>query len=288
MTTVSFPGLGIGTLNLSQEIVLFGHVHIHWYGVIIAIALLVGVRVALMRAKRQQLDTECVYDLALLATPVAIIFARLYYVLFNFDLYKANPIKILYIWEGGIAIYGAVIGAVLTVFLYAKIKNINVGNLFDMGCVALILGQAIGRWGNFVNGEAYGVATDLPWRMVLTETFNGAVIQTVAHPTFLYESIWDFCGFLLLWNYEKRKRFHGEVFLLYILWYGIGRAFIEGLRTDSLYLGSIRISQLVAILSAAFAAVLIAIKRKKYKNVPLVYSNSDAKEEENVREASDD
>ena len=275
MNSIRFPGLGIHLQIDPVALTLFGK-PIYWYGLIIALALLAGIVVALIRSKRQGISADNVYDLALFATPAAIICARLYYVIFNFDLYRDNPIEILYVWNGGIAIYGAVIGAVATALLYAKIKKLNVGNLFDMGCVALMLGQSIGRWGNFVNGEAYGVATDLPWRM----TVNG----TLAHPTFLYESLWTLAGFILLWHYEKRKRFHGEVFLMYVLWYGIGRAWIEGLRTDSLFLGTIRISQLVAILSAAVAAVLIAVKRKKHKNVPVVYPEP----EEKTDEKSDD
>lgn len=278
MTVVSFPGLGIDSITINRvAFTLFGR-PIYWYGLIIAAALLAGVCVALLRAKRQQLSPDHVYDLALLATPIAVVCARLYYVIFNFSRYKDNPIEILYVWEGGIAIYGAVIGAVATAYLYARVRKINVGNLFDMGCIALILGQAIGRWGNFINGEAYGVATDLPWRMAI----NG----TLAHPTFLYESLWNLAGFFLLWNYEKRKRFHGEVFWMYVLWYGVGRAWIEGLRTDSLYLGTIRISQLVAILSAVAAVIFIIMKRKKYKGTPVVYDA--LKTEETNDEKSDD
>lgn len=276
MTVVSFPGLGIESLRIDPVAFTLFDRPVYWYGLIIAVALLAGVCVALVRAKRQHLSADNVYDLALFATPIAVICARLYYVIFNFEQYRDNPIKMLYIWEGGIAIYGAVIGAVATAYLYARIKKINVGNLFDMGCIALILGQSIGRWGNFINGEAYGVATELPWRM--------AVNGVLAHPTFLYESLWTLAGFFLLWNYEKRKRFHGEVFLMYVLWYGIGRAWIEGLRTDSLMLGTVRVSQLLAILSAAAAVVMILIKRKKYKNVPLAYPEL---EEEKTNEKSD-
>ncbi len=276
MTEVSFPGLGIKTIAIDPVAFELFNRPIYWYGLIIALALFAGVCVALLRCKRQHISPDNVYDLALFATPAAVICARLYYVIFNFDLYRDNLVKVFYLWEGGIAIYGAVIGAVSTAYIYAKVKKLNVGNLFDMGCIALILGQSIGRWGNFINGEAYGVATDLPWRM--------AVNGVLAHPTFLYESLWTLAGFFLLWNYEKRKRFHGEVFLMYVLWYGVGRAWIEGLRTDSLMLGTIRISQLVAILTAVVAVILILKNRKKYKDVPVIYPEL----EEETNEKSDD
>ena len=276
MTEVSFPGLGIKTIAIDPVAFELFNRPIYWYGLIIALALFAGVCVALLRCKRQHISPDNVYDLALFATPAAVICARLYYVIFNFELYRDNLVKVFYLWEGGIAIYGAVIGAVSTAYIYAKVKKLNVGNLFDMGCIALILGQSIGRWGNFINGEAYGVATDLPWRM--------AVNGVLAHPTFLYESLWTLAGFFLRWNYEKRKRFHGEVFLMYVLWYGVGRAWIEGLRTDSLMLGTIRISQLVAILTAVVAVILILKNRKKYKDVPVIYPEL----EEETHEKSDD
>ena len=170
------------------------------------------------------------------------------------NLYKDDPIRVLYIWEGGLAIYGGVIGAVIGLFLYTKVKKVKTSALLDIGGLGLLIGQAIGRWGNFMNREAFGAQTDSFLRMGLTDA-SGATIDV--HPTFLYESVWNAIGLLILHFYSKRRKFDGQIFLMYLGWYGLGRMFIEGLRTDSLYVGSsnLRVSQLLA--GICFLAVVI-------------------------------
>ena len=188
------------------------------------------------------------------AVPLAIIGARAYYCLFSWNLYKDDPIRVLYIWEGGLAIYGGVIGAVIGLFLYTKVKKVKTSALLDIGGLGLLIGQSIGRWGNFMNREAFGAQTDSFLRMGLTDA-NGATIYV--HPTFLYESVWNAIGLLILHFYSKRRKFDGQIFLMYLGWYGLGRMFIEGLRTDSLYVGAsnLRVSQLLA--GICFLAVVI-------------------------------
>ena len=199
-------------------------------------------------------------EMLLFAVPCAIIFARIYYVVFNFAEYAEDPIRIFYIWEGGIAIYGAVIGALIGALIYCRIKKISIVRFLDVGALGLMIGQSIGRWGNFVNAEAHGGETGLPWRMMI----NGA---PGVHPTFLYESLWNILGFILLHFYSKKRKFSGEVFVLYIIWYGIGRAMIEGLRTDSLYLFNtgIRVSQALAAACVAFGIAYLIYRYRKIK-----------------------
>ncbi len=209
---------------------------------------------AMRRANSLSVDPDRLLDALIWATPIAIICARLYYVAFEFDRYRDNLVSILYIWEGGIAIYGAVIGAIITLAIYCKIKRQNLLAMLDVGALGLLIGQAIGRWGNFVNGEAYGTATSLPWRMVV----NGVV----AHPTFLYESLWNALGFVLLHFRSKHRKFKGEIFLLYVAWYGLGRGVIEGLRTDSLYIAGtgLRVSQLLGFATCLIAVIVLFIQ----------------------------
>ena len=188
------------------------------------------------------------------AVPLAIIGARAYYCLFSWNLYKEDPIRVLYIWEGGLAIYGGVIGAMIGLFLYTKVKKVKTAAMLDIGGLGLLIGQSIGRWGNFMNREAFGAQTDSFLRMGLTDA-SGATIYV--HPTFLYESVWNAIGLLILHFYSKRRKFDGQIFLMYLGWYGLGRMFIEGLRTDSLYVGSsnLRVSQLLA--GICFLSVVI-------------------------------
>jgi phosphatidylglycerol:prolipoprotein diacylglycerol transferase len=187
------------------------------------------------------------------AVPAAIIGARAYYCIFSWSLYRDDPIRVLYIWEGGLAIYGGVIGAVLGLTIYTKVKKVKTSAMLDIGGLGLLIGQSIGRWGNFMNREAFGAATDSFLRMGLTDA-SGNV--TYYHPTFLYESLWNALGLLLLHFYSKRRKFDGQVFIMYLGWYGLGRVFIEGLRMDSLYVGgtNLRVSQLVAGLCFLCAA----------------------------------
>lgn len=258
MNKISFPGFGFEFNVDSTAFTVFGR-DIQWYALIITTGLILGIVFAIWQGKKQGLSADYFLDIALFGTPTAIIFARAYYVLFEWDYYSLHKDEIIQIWNGGIAIYGAIIGAVLAAYIYCKVKKLNVGTIFDIGALSLLIGQAIGRWGNFVNAEAYGVDTDLPWRMHIGE------MSMDVHPTFLYESLWNLVGLGLLCLYKKHKKFEGEVFWLYILWYGFGRALIEGLRTDSLYIPgtAIRISQVLAAVTVIVAAVIIAVNRYK-------------------------
>ena len=258
MNTIAFPGLGLSFNIDPTAFELFGR-EIKWYALIITTGLILGILFAVWQGKKQGVSSDNILDIAIFGTPTAIIFARAYYVICEWSYYSKHKDEIIQVWNGGIAIYGAIIGAVTAAYIYCKVKKLNVGKIFDIACLSLFIGQAIGRWGNFVNAEAHGTETALPWRMYISE------INMSVHPTFLYESLWNVLGFILLYIYSKHKKFHGEVFLMYITWYGVGRAFIEGLRTDSLYIAStgIRTSQLLAIITVIISACTIAYKRYK-------------------------
>lgn len=252
--TISFPGLGLGPWEISRvAFTLFGK-DIYWYGVIIAIGFLLGIIVALNVAKKVNITSDNIFDLVLYCTPVAVICARAYYVAFNAGEYDSF-MEIIAIWEGGIAIYGAIIGAVVTAFVYSKAKKLSTGDLFDAGLMGVITGQIAGRWGNFVNAEAYGYHTDSLFRMMIEG------VGTV-HPTFLYESVWNLVSLILLYFVVKKRRFSGQVAYTYALLYGVGRFMIEGLRTDSLYMGDFRVSQLVALASVVIGIAGIWINLK--------------------------
>ncbi len=244
-----------------QERLLFGFLPI--YGMLIAGAIGLGVFLCGRQEGRLGLAPDTAVDFALWVIPAAILGARLYYVAFQWPLYASDPVRILYIWEGGLAIYGGVIGGAAAAFLFSRVKKIPFGVLADMTAPSLILGQAIGRWGNFVNGEAYGGPVTDP----ALQFFPLAVrIGDAWHmATFFYESAWDFLGFLLLWGLRKRLGTRGSLFLCYLCWYGFGRAVIEGLREDSLMWGSVRVSQLLSVLlcAGAGAALLILLIRKR-------------------------
>jgi len=229
---------------------------IRWYGIIIASAVVIGIIIALREAKRRGLDEDLIIDLLLYAIPVAILGARLYYVIFSWDYYKNFPSEILNIRGGGLAIHGAIVGGVIVGLIYAKKKRVSFWMLADIVAPSLILGQSIGRWGNFANQEAHGGPTNLPWGIII----DGIKV----HPTFLYESIWNFLVFLFLINYSrKHSSKKGEVFLLYLILYSLARLVIEGLRTDSLMFGSLRVAQLVSLLTMLIGIYLLLKRRKK-------------------------
>lgn len=257
--TISFPGLGL-SFNPSRVAFSIGSKPIYWYGIIIAAGFLLAVYYAMKRAEQFGLTQDNIIDMLICAVPLAIIGARAYYCLFSWSLYKDDPIRVLYIWEGGLAIYGGVIGAVIGLFLYTKVKKVKTAAMLDIGGLGLLIGQSIGRWGNFMNREAFGAQTDSFLRMGLTDA-SGATIYV--HPTFLYESVWNAVGLLILHFYSKRRKFDGQIFLMYLGWYGLGRMFIEGLRTDSLYVGSsnLRVSQLLA--GICFLGVVILLTYDK-------------------------
>ena len=266
-STISFPGLGL-TLNPAVRVFpnstlpIIGN--IHWYGLLIGIGFLLAVIYCDVRCKKFGITEDQLINMLLCAVPSAVICARAYYCIFYWDLFRDDPISCLYIWQGGLAIYGAVIGAVAAAILYCKAAKISVGAMLDLGGLGLPIGQCLGRWGNFVNREAFGAPTDSFLRMGLVDI---AGKLDYYHPTFFYESMWNLVGFVLLHFLSKKRRFDGEVFTLYVAWYGLGRAWIEGLRTDSLMLfgTGIRVSQLLAGVSclAAVTILLYVLLRKK-------------------------
>ena len=260
---VGFPGLNLDFELNRVAFSLFGK-NIYWYALIIVTGLLLATLFGIYEGKRVGLPKDTILDILLIGTPSAIICARLYFVISNYTDYIHSPFSIIKIWEGGIAIYGAIIGAVVSAYIYCKVKKLNVALVFDVCCIGLLIGQIVGRWGNFVNAEAYGSITDLPWRM---EIFSRELGETVCvHPTFLYESLWNFIGFIGILIYRKHKKFNGEIFLLYITWYGLGRMWIEQLRVDSLpYNASFKISQIVAVITAIIGIYFIIKNRKKEK-----------------------
>ena len=263
MGTISFPNLGIEVNPDQVAFNIFGK-EIYWYGIIIAAGFILAVAYALVRVKSFGLTEDNILDMLFAAVPAAIICARLYYCIFYWDLYADHPVSVFYIWEGGLAIYGGVIGAVLAVIVFCRVKKLPLGPMLDIGGLGLLIGQLVGRWGNFINREAHGTVTDSFLKMGIADAYGQV---TYYHPTFLYESLWNLLGFVLLHFYSKRRKFDGEVFALYVAWYGLGRAWIEGLRTDSLYLfgTGIRVSQLLAVVSCigAFGVVIwVRIRRK--------------------------
>ena len=265
-STISFPALGL-ELDPPRGFQLFGF-DIRFYGIIIAVGLLLAVIYGLKRSKQFGLKEDDILDGVLGIVPLSIICARLYYCAFSWDTFKNDPISILYIWQGGIAIYGAVIGAVLGVALLCLIKKLRLGAVLDIMALGFLIGQSVGRWGNFFNQEAFGGNTTLPWGMsgdIIRSGPNGSgyVYDLPVHPTFLYESLWCALGFVLLhlW-FKKAYRFKGQIFCGYAVWYGLGRFFIESLRTDSLMTGSMRVSQLVAVLAVIGGIILFFILRR--------------------------
>lgn len=255
-TEISFPALGL-TMNPSPSFNI-GSLQIHWYGVLIALGLLLAVIYACGRSKEFGLHEDDLVDGVLCIVPFAVICARLYYCIFKWDSYSDNLLSILYIWEGGLAIYGGVIGAAIGIVVFAKVKKqkVNLLTVLDITSLGFLIGQSIGRWGNFLNREAFGAQTDIFCRMGLYDTLTAQV--QYYHPTFLYESLWNICGFVLLHFLSKRRKYDGQIALGYVAWYGLGRTLIEGLRTDSLYWGPVRVSQLLAAVSC-FAAVVVLI-----------------------------
>jgi phosphatidylglycerol:prolipoprotein diacylglycerol transferase len=298
-TNIRFPNLGFEFESVPTGITVFGF-EIAFYGIIIGLGMLAGWLIAEWMAKRTGQSTEIYLDFALYAIIISVICARLYYVVFAFDEFKDNPIQIFNIRSGGLAIYGGVIGAIVTAFIYTRIKKYPFGLLADTGCIGLVLGQIFGRWGNFFNREAFGKYTDGLFAMQLDkrdvsydfrapiewlqERFAGKTAaydriieirdKTVmvdgieyiqVHPTFLYESLWNLCLLVFLILYTKHKKFDGEVILLYLAGYGLGRVWMEGLRTDQLFLWGtpFAVSQLFSALIVIFAVFMIIFMRRK-------------------------
>ncbi|MEF2095962.1 prolipoprotein diacylglyceryl transferase [Bacillus sp. CFBP9009] len=255
-----------GIQPLNPIAIDLGPIQVHWYGLIIGFGVLLGLIIALRESERRGLDKEIFTDLILFAVPIAIISARIYYVIFQWEYYSQNPGDIIKIWNGGIAIHGALIGSVLTAIVFAKVKKVSFWKLVDIAAPSLLLGQAIGRWGNFMNQEAHGgeITRSFLENMHLPEfIINQMYINgTYYHPTFLYESIWNILGVIILLSLRKVNLRRGELFLTYVIWYSIGRYYIEGLRTDSLMLtDSLRIAQVISIVLVAVAIALVVYRR---------------------------
>lgn len=280
LSTISFPGLGIGEFTVDAVAISFkiGNfpVTIMWYGIIICIGIFAGFGYFAYRAKRMGLSSDSILDITLVTVLVAIAGARLYFVIFFGGYLETGGTfwqnlggtlyNIIAIWNGGLAIYGGIIGGALAVFLLSKYKKIGFFQLADAIMPGVMLGQLIGRWGNFCNGEAFGSETMLPWRMGLNNINTG--YQTLyVHPTFLYESLWNLVGFILINAFYKKRKYHGEVTMWYFAWYGLGRGFIELLRTDSLMLGSVRISSLLSFVLVAIIVPLFFILRRRYNKL---------------------
>ena len=252
-TEISFPAIGL-TVNPDRYLEI-GPMKIYFYGLIIALGLVLAVLYACRRSKQFGLRDDDIMDGVLWVTPFAIICARAYYVIFRWaEEYADNPISALYIWEGGLAIYGGVIGAVVGIIVFCRVKKIKIATVLDLVSMGFLIGQAMGRWGNFFNREAFGAETDVLWKMGLLKS-TGEVMYV--HPTFLYESLWNFCGLLILHFASRHRKYDGQIALGYCAWYGLGRCFIEGLRTDSLYIGPFRVSQLLAGISCAAAVIVL-------------------------------
>ena len=277
-TEISFPSLGI-TMNPPSSFTI-GPLTIHLYGVIIAAGLMLAVLYACRRSREFGIKEDDVIDGVLWVTPFAIICARLYYCLFSWDSYADDPISILYIWNGGLAIYGGVIGAAIGVIVFCKIKKIKIPALLDLVALGFLIGQAMGRWGNFFNREAFGCRTDSFFRMGLLNSITGTV--GYFHPTFLYESVWNLVGFLILNYCYPHRRYNGQIALGYCAWYGLGRSWIEGLRVDSLYWGSFRVSQVLAAVSCIAAAALLLWNR--HRSHGELFAQTKQKQEENRHE----
>ena len=277
---ITFPNLGITIDPSPVAFTVFGK-DIYWYGIIIASGFLLAVLYMLHRAKDFGVTQDDVLDMILWAVPIGVVCARLYYCIFYWELYEDDPISMLYIWEGGLAIYGGIIGACIAVVIYSRKKKQNFSLLMDTASMSIVFGQIMGRWGNFFNREAFGDYTNNLFAMQLpvsavraneitqkmwdhVVTVNGVEYIQV-HPTFLYESLWNVCVLLFLFWFRKRKKFNGEVFLMYLIGYGLGRIWIEGLRTDQLLLPvvGLPVSQLLSGCLVVGCTILVVWKRKK-------------------------
>lgn len=278
--SIRFPGLGIELYDVGTGIDILGF-RIAYYGMIIALGMLLGYLVAEWQARRTGQDKDLILDFALYAIILSVIGARIYYVIFAWDEFKDDWISVFNLRGGGLAIYGGVIAAVFTAIVYSKIKKISFWLLADTGCVGLLTGQILGRWGNFFNREAFGGYTDNILAMQLKKSdvatynitedilnhivnLNGTEYIQV-HPTFLYESLWNIVLLILILVYTKHKKFDGELILLYFIGYGLGRAWIEGLRTDQLLLWgtNLAVSQVLSILLVIISITILIFKRKK-------------------------
>jgi phosphatidylglycerol:prolipoprotein diacylglycerol transferase len=291
-TEISFPGLGIDSFKMNGVALSFEiggkPITVMWYGIIICCAILTAFAYLAYRAKQGGLVFDDVLDITLVTVCVAVVGTRLYYVIFDglenyivteYGFWK-NLGKSLYniiaIWEGGLAIYGGIISGTLTVLVMSRIKKISFFKIADMATPGIMIAQAIGRWGNFTNGEAFGSETTLPWRMGINN-YNTGYMTLYVHPTFFYESLWNVIGFTLINVFYKKRKFEGEVCFWYFIWYGLGRTFIEMLRTDSLMLGPIRVSSMLAaliVLTLLPLLIFLRIREHKLSTAGMISENT--------------
>ena len=287
-SAITFPMLGGLTVDPPAYFTVFGR-NIYFYGVFIALGFILAALYCAKYCGRVGLKPDDIYDFLLFLIPISIIGARLYYVAFRLDYYIAHPDEIIAVWEGGLAIYGGVIAGILTAWAVCRHKKIPVPALLDIVVYGLLIGQILGRWGNFMNREAFGAETDIFCRMGLISPDGGTVY---VHPTFLYESLWNLVGLIALIVFERRgmRRYDGQCVLLYFFWYGLGRSWIEGLRTDSLYIGSsnIRVSQVLSIALVLISLAVLIVQSRRPHPPEKLYVNrvraqaetpEDAKEE---------
>ena len=248
-----------------------GPVSIHMYGLVIALGMVLAVLYGCKRGKEFGISADDITDGVLYIVPFAILCARLYYCVFSWDTYKDNPISMLYIWQGGLAIYGGVLGAIIGVAVFCHFKKIKLPALLDLVALGFLIGQSIGRWGNFFNREAFGAATDSFFRMGLFNSITGS--WEYYHPTFLYESLWNAIGFVGLHFLSRKRSYDGQIALGYAAWYGLGRTFIEGLRVDSLYWGPFRVSQVLAAVSCLAAVTVLLIQAFRSHDPKNLFAN---------------
>ena len=272
-SSISFPMLGNFSIDPPSYFTVFGR-NIYFYGVLIALGFLLAILYCGRRSRDFGIQADDFFDLMLWLIPLSIVGARLYFVLFRLDDYLADPISILKVHEGGLAIYGGVIAGVLCAVFVCRHKKIPLPAMLDLTVLGLLIGQIIGRWGNFMNREAFGAETAIFCRMGLTAP-DGTTIYV--HPTFLYESLWNLACFVFLLFFTKRggRRYDGQCALIYFFWYGLGRAWIEGLRTDSLYIGGtgIRVSQLLSLILALAAGTILLVEGRKAHPPEKLYVN---------------
>ena len=277
MVTVSFPGLGIDNFTLNPvafTLPIFGGIEVRFYGLIITLGIILAFTYCAYRAKQEGIIFDDLLDIALFTIIFAVIGARAYYVLTSLDKYDSFG-EMIAIWNGGLAIYGAIIAGAITILVTCRIKKLSALKMLDATAPAVMIGQILGRWGNFFNGEAYGsvVPENSPLYFIRMGIFpndiEGVRGMAYVHPTFLYESLWNLVGFILIHFLYKKKKFDGQVLLMYVTWYGFGRMFIEGLRTDSLYVGVFRISQVLGFLCFVVGAILLILNLVKARRAEL-------------------
>ncbi len=304
MKYLSFPGLGIEQFHIDKiAFTVFGH-GIAWYGILITFGMVLAVLLALHLCKKEGITSDDIIDLAFTVIVFGVIGARTYYVIFSWGeinyvatgrTWIQNLLGTLYnciaVWNGGLAIYGGVLGGLISAFVFSKIKKINYLKLTDILAACVLVGQIIGRWGNFINIEAFGGETDLPWRMGITYIINNTVIsEKFVHPTFFYESLWNICVLTVILILYRKKKFDGQMSATYFIGYGIGRMLIEGLRTDSLMLGNLRVSQGLSFLLVALGVVMYIVlgskaksKREEAREYVSVYADIEKAEEKSEK-----